>query len=132
MLHLLGGGSEHDPDEYVGRTIVAAFLEENKLKVRFEDGVTIHIWDDGQSCCENRYMTTDDDPACLVGRKLRAIQAKPGPEKTDPKYGDMHEIVFVEVQTDGDFITIANHNEHNGYYGGFGLTITEGDGAVPA
>jgi hypothetical protein len=29
------------------------------------------------------------------------------------------------IGTDVGFITLTNHNEHNGYYGGFGLTITE-------
>ena len=68
-------------------------------------------------------MTTDDDPQSLVGGKLVRIEAKPGPDK-DSEY-DVHEQVFVEVATDKGFITIVNHNEHNGYYGGFGLTITE-------
>lgn len=69
-------------------------------------------------------MTIDDDVKSLIGHKLTRIESKDGPE-VEGEYGDCHEQVFVEVATDKGFITIANHNEHNGYYGGFGLTITE-------
>jgi hypothetical protein len=68
-------------------------------------------------------MSTDDDVRSLVGHNLTRIEAKEGPGEPD-QYGE-HETVFVEVGTDAGFITVVNHNEHNGYYGGFGLTITE-------
>lgn len=124
MLHYLGGGSENDPAKYYGRKIVAAEMADERLKLTFADGVTIAIWDSGQSCCESRYLTTDDDIAWLVGKVLRRIEAKPGQDK-EGEYGDMHETVFVEIGTAKGFVTLVNHNEHNGYYGGFGLTITE-------
>ena len=124
MLHYLSGGSEHSAAEYVGRAIVGAKMREERLSLTFNDGVTIQVWDNGQSCCENRYMSTDDDVLSLVGHKLVRIEAKGGPNVED-EYGEDHETCFVEVGTDDGFITIVNHNEHNGYYGGFGLTITE-------
>lgn len=123
MLHYLGGGSEHSADEYYGKTIAAAELKDDCLRIGFGDGKTIEIWDNGQSCCEHRYMRTDDDVSSLVGGKLIRIEAKAAPDLPD-EYGE-HEQVFVEIATDKGFITIANHNEHNGCYGGFGLTITE-------
>jgi hypothetical protein len=126
MLHYLGGGSKHDPKEYYGQTILAADIADDKLSLKLDGGKTIEIWDNGQSCCENRYMRTDDDLSSLVGNTLVRIEAKDGPDIGDNDY-DVHEQVFVEVGTDKGFITIANHNEHNGYYGGFGLTITESD-----
>jgi hypothetical protein len=126
MLHAIGGWSKNDPSKYVGRTIKAASLHDNELEIAFEDGATIHVWDNLQICCENRYMTSDDDPSSLVGRQLTGIVAKEGTSEED-ECGVEREIVFVEVQTDGGFITLVNHNEHNGYYGGFGLTITEDD-----
>ncbi len=141
MLHVLGGGSEHSATEYYGRTITATKMglrgvskyswrseKVDTLRMTFDDGVEIDIWDDGQSCCESRYMTTDDDVQSLVGRKLLRIESKPGPEKSeggDDDWGDVQETIFVEVGTDAGFITLVNHNEHTGYYGGFGLTITE-------
>lgn len=124
MLHYLGGGSENAADKYYGKVVSSVKMEEDRLKIGFTDGTNIHIWDNGQSCCESRYMNTDDDLQSLVGGKLIRIEAKHGPDK-EGEYGEMHEQVFVEVATEKGWITIANHNEHNGYYGGFGLTITE-------
>jgi hypothetical protein len=125
MLHYLGGGSKNDPAKYYGKVIEAAALNaaDEKFRIIFTDGTIIDIWDDGQSCCESRYMRTDDQPESLVGGTLIRIEAKPGPE-VEENY-ETHEQVFVEIATDKGFITLANHNEHNGYYGGFGLTITE-------
>lgn len=123
MLHHLGGGSQHSASEYVGAEILAASMADNRLRLKLSGGKTIEIWDNGQSCCESRYMSTDDDLATLVGRKLVRIQTRPGAD-IDADY-DYHETCFVEIGTDVGFVTITNHNEHNGYYGGFGLTITE-------
>lgn len=130
MIHYLRGGSEHAVEEYVGKTIKAARIdygsiqEGERLQIDFEDGPNIDIWDNGQSCCESRYMTTDDDIQSLVGGKLLHIVEKAGNDEEDSS-GEYHETAFIEVATDKGFITICNHNEHNGYYGGFGLTITE-------
>ncbi len=124
MLHMLSGGSEHSAEEYYGLTVTGARIDDGRLTLELDNGKTIQIWDDGQSCCEHRYMSTDDDVSSLIGGKLINIEAKDGPE-IEEDY-EVHEQVFVEVATDKGFITIVNHNEHNGYYGGFGLTITEG------
>lgn len=124
MIHYLSGGSEHAPSEYAGRLITGAELKDDKLRLAFADGTQIAIFDDGQSCCESRYMRTDDDVRSLIGHRLRDIEIKEGPDE-EGEYGEMHEVCFLEVSTDGGFITLSNHNEHNGYYGGFGLTITE-------
>lgn len=129
MLHYLSGGSEQDPAKYYGRTITAAEIDDKRLTLSFSDGGKVAIWDDGQSCCESRYMRTDDDVQSLVGHKLVRIEAKESRKDPD-QYGE-HDVVFVEVGTDDGFITIANHNEHNGYYGGFGLTVTEVEPAAP-
>lgn len=127
MLHRLSGGSEHDPKEFYGQTILTAEIADDRLKLRFMNGKGIEIWDNGQSCCEHRHMTTDDDVKSLWGQTLTRIEAKPGPDVPEDNdgWGGCHEQVFVEIGTDKGFITIVNHNEHNGYYGGFGLTITE-------
>lgn len=123
MMHILGGGSEHSASEYYGQRIDEAEMKEERLRLKLSGGKIIEIWDDAQSCCESRYITTDDDLATIIGGILVRIEAKDGPNIPD-EYGE-HEQVFVEVGTDKGFITLVNHNEHNGYYGGFGLTITE-------
>ena len=35
---------------------------------------------------------------------------------------------MTSISINKGFITITNHNEHNGYYGGFGLAV---DGEIP-
>lgn len=136
MLHMLGGGSEHSASEYYDRKIVAAEIvnagaggafggeHTDQLRLTFLDGTKIAIWDNGQSCCESRYMRTDDNIQSLVGHTLARIEIKEAAAETDED-GGTHEICFVEIGTDDGFVTISNHNEHNGYYDGFGLTITE-------
>ena len=124
MLHYLGGGSKEDPKSFYGRTITKAEMKDDKILLAFDDGQKIAVFDDGQSCCESRYMTTDDDMQSLVGHTLTRIEAKEGPSE-DGEYGECHEQVFLEIGTDKSFITVANHNKHNGYYGGFGLTVTK-------
>ena len=123
MLHYLSGGSPKSASDYYGRKIVSAALYDNALTLGLDNGKKIKIWDNGQSCCESRYMRTDDQVESLVGHTLTRIEAKEAPNEPY-EYGE-HEVVFVEVGTDQNFVTIANHNEHNGYYGGFGLSIDE-------
>ena len=128
MLHLLGGGSAHSSYEYKGLKITSAKIEDDRLCIEFEGGKKIQIWDDGQSCCESRYMTCDDDPSVLVGGEWVHAMTKEAPDIPDGEYEYVHEQVFVEVQSTAGFITLCSHNEHNGNYGGFFLTITEDNG----
>ena len=123
MLHMLGGGSEHSASEYYGRTICEAEIVDDRLRLTLDGGKKIEIWDDGQSCCEHRFMTCDDDLSSLLGHKIVRIEVKNGPDA--PAEYDCHETCFVEIGTDQNFVTLTNHTEHNGYYGSFGLTITE-------
>ena len=123
MLYALSGGSKKDPKDYYGKTIISAEIKDEQLRLRFSDGTGLRLWDDGQSCCEHRYMSTDDDVQTLVGGVLARIEAKAGPYQED-EY-EVQEQIFVEVGTDKGFITLVNHNEHNGYYGGFGLSVDD-------
>lgn len=128
MLHMLGGGSKHSSGEYVGKVVENAYIDESKLYIDFEDGTKIRIYDDGQSCCEARYMTCDDNPAALIGGTWVSAQVQDGPSlQGDSAYAEPHDQQFLIVQTSKGTITIANHNEHNGYYGGFGMTIEDFD-----
>lgn len=136
MIHFLGGGSKKNASDYYGRRITAAAMstepgyrsigdgQKEALNLTFDDGVTIRLTDEGQSCCEHRYMTCDDDLSKLIGGKLAKIEVRDVKEESG-EYGDEHEQAFVEVATDECFVTIVTHNEHNGYYGGFGLSIDE-------
>lgn len=115
---------QHNDSEYYGQKITAAEMKDERLRLTLESGKQIEIWDNGQDCCESRYMRTDDDITSLVGNTLTRIESKDG-SKSDNTEDEVHEICFIEIETDKGFITLSNHNEHNGYYGGFCLTITE-------
>ncbi len=68
-------------------------------------------------------MTSDDEISSLIGFNLTRIETKAG---ADEEYNrEVHEIMFLEVGTTEGFVTIVNHNKHNGYYGGFTLEVTE-------
>lgn len=123
MLHMLGGGSEKNGSDYYGCTITKAEIDSERMLLEFDGNTTIKIFDNGQSCCENRYITCDDDVQCLVGGKLTKIEVSNAPDE-EGEYG-IHEKAFIEVATDKDHIKFCTHNEHNGYYGGFGLSISE-------
>ncbi len=97
----------------VGRELGTA----NYLDIDFEGGGRLRLWDDGRSCCEHRYMSAEDDLAGCVGGKLVGIELRDGPHPEEE--GDVHECEFLHVITDRMTAVISNHNEHNGYYGGF-------------
>jgi len=125
MLHILGGGSPERSDKYAGRVIKSAKFDEDFVDIEFEDGVTIRIFDGGQSCCEHRYLTLDDNIEDLVGQTLVHIMEKGYKDESDEEGWVEHETCFLEIQGNKSSITFAAHNEHNGYYGGFGMSIKE-------
>ena len=105
----------------MGKTIASLRLDEDEdsLKFAFGDDSKLTIYDAGQSCCESRYMRTDDNLADFVGAKFLGTEIKYAPDM-EGDYG-VHEVQFLEVKTDKGVFTMASHNEHNGYYGGFAL-----------
>lgn len=137
MIDWLRGPDETPRETFYGRKIKEARIEENlgdadkHLTIEFEDGKKIALIDCGQSCCEARYLTCDDVVESLNGKTLSKIEEKAYKEDENFEWGDCHEQLFIEVGTEeGEFITLCNHNEHNGYYGGFSMRITEIDDGV--
>lgn len=120
MLGMMGGNAESVAafTGAVGKVIAALRLgDDDALHFEFSDGSKMKLSDEGQSCCEARYMRTDDNLADYVGAKLLGAEIKEAPNEPD-EYGE-HEVQFLEVKTDRGVFTMASHNEHNGYYGGF-------------
>lgn len=119
--------------KYYGLTISkAVFVPESTCEkfgssifISFASGVSIKIFDDGQSCCERRYMTIEDDLNSLVGFVLTKIEVRDGGSTMDKSTYKDGDIEFLEITTSGGHITIANHNVHNGSYGGFDLVVKE-------
>lgn len=105
----------------LGKTIDAATLDDDDvLRIRFTDGATLALRDDGPDCCEYRYMRTDDDLSAFTGAKFIGGGIKDAPDQDDGRR-DVHEVQFLEIQTDRGVFTMSSHNEHNGYYGGFSI-----------
>ena len=93
--------------------------EDNALVVE-TGGNVVAFYDAGQCCCENRYMTCDDDLDQFAGAKLLSVEEREGPTE-EGEYGEEHETAFLKIVTDKGDITACTHNEHNGYYGGFSI-----------
>ena len=104
----------------VGKKIMGIKLEDDMLYLSFGSQGTLKVSDDGQSCCEKRYMTTDDKLDEYVGGNLLNIEIKPVPIPIKLGEDDeAHDIEFLEFTTTKGAFVLTSHNEHNGYYGGF-------------
>ena len=126
MLGYLGGNEETIKalTSVIDKTITGIKLSDDVLHITFEDG-GIKVWDDGQLCCETRFMRTDDVLEDYIGAKLLGMETREAPD-VDNGY-DAHEVQFLVVKTDKGNVTFSNHNEHNGYYGGFSIVIRTED-----
>jgi len=122
MLGFLGGNEESVKalKSCFGKKITTLTLgSDDALHFTFSDGSKVAAFDDGQSCCESRYMRTDDNLEDFIGATFVAAELKDAPNMED-EYGD-HEVQFLEIMTSNGALTMASHNEHNGYYGGFNI-----------
>lgn len=106
-----------------GQKIRSIAIVDNALMLAFEGGTGFRFYDDGQSCCEARYMRSDDKPEEFVGAEFRGAELAGAPS-IDDQYGE-HEVQFLRILTDRGVFVASNHNEHNGYYGGFCVHVDE-------
>ena len=104
----------------IDHVILDTKADPNYLRFVFTDKTGLDLYDDAQSCCENRYMHTDDTLDYYKGTKLMNVFLKAGPDVEDGS-GNVHEQMFLEIVTSKGSFTIASHNEHNGYYGGISI-----------
>lgn len=104
--------------EIVGKKILNVGLIDDTLMFCFSD-MKVVIEDDGQCCCESRYMQTDDVLTDYLDAKLISIELKPVTVSENPEHYGQHDIQFLEVVTSKGSFTCSFHNEHNGYYAGF-------------
>ena len=120
MINMLGEGREtvQAMEDSIGQTIVSIELKNEVLILTFKDGNRLELFDNGQSCCESRYMRTDDSLNDFKGAKFLGAEIKKSPGIVESDFED-HEIQFLEIKTNQGVFTMSSHNEHNGYYGGF-------------
>src|SRR3990167_4467654 len=101
LIHRLFGGTRETADMFKvaqGKTIAAVRLEPDfqyggALRLDFDDGTAIRLYDEGQTCCETRYMTTDADLAAFVGATLTDAEVRDGPETVEGAVD--HETAFL-------------------------------------
>jgi hypothetical protein len=125
MIGMLGG-NEATVDAVrssLGKCIKSARLADgDSLVIDLTDGTTLRLQDNGQSCCESRYMSTDDDLDYYSGATLLDFEIASAPD-VEETY-ETHEVQFLHVKTTKGAFTMQNHNEHNGYYGGFWIVAS--------
>ena len=115
----------------MGKTIKELFVDNDKYRdgaliMKFTDNTGIVVRDDGRSCCEERYIHTDDDLQYYVGSVFNKAELREAPNQIsedDDDYGGEHEVRFLIINTDKGSFTLETHNIHNGYYGGFWIVI---------
>ena len=131
----LGGGGMIDPgsnysslevsneaiSRCLGKEIRCVDLDErtNEIRIWFYDGPVLVIRDAGQSCCEHRYISTDDCVDEIYG-DLISIDTVPV-ETVERGSFDVQECVFLKLVTNNGTSTFKCYNLHNGYYGGFDI-----------
>lgn len=110
-------------EKYCGKVIEQIYMENDVLRILFTDGELLSISDEGQSCCETRYMHCEDegDFDYHKGAVLRGCSTVTYGEEPS---GDVHETAFFNILTSKGVIQLVCHNEHNGYYGGFSVQFS--------
>ncbi len=117
-----GRGGEH-VENCKGRTIAEINVTDDCCTITFSDRSKLKLQDAGQSCCESRYMRTDDKPEEFVGATLANVEIGDAPEIEAG--GECHEVQFLRILTSNGTFVCSAHNEHNGYYGGFWIVASE-------
>lgn len=123
---LCGSDSGEVYTKAIGKEIASAVLSDSEVRLGFTDGTSIYFSDDGQSCCESRYFTSDDDLEDLVGGTFVFADVVSVSYESDEKGYEDHEIAFLKIQSSTGSVTVEAHNRHNGYYGGFSIRVHEG------
>lgn len=105
-----------------GKEIESVTLgKDDVLRFKLKGVGTLALRDNGQSCCESRYMRTDDDLTYYAGAVLLEIEVADGPSVDDV---ESHDTQFLKVTTSKGVFTMCSHVEHNGYYGGFSISAS--------
>lgn len=123
MIQMLGGNADTVAalQSAMNKQIAGVSIEDETMTLKFSDGSLLKARDSGQSCCEHRYMKCDDDLAHYVGSTFTGMELRD--VASEPDDYDCHEVQFLYVNTSTGPFSVANHNEHNGYYGGFWITL---------
>lgn len=116
----------------VGHTISGIKLDEGPqgelILIGLNNGKTLTVSDQGQSCCESRYITTDADLPYYIGATIIDFELRDMP--SIEKDFEFHDAQAFVISTSAGVIDFVTHVEHNGYYGGFSISANLKDYAV--
>jgi hypothetical protein len=110
-----------------GNTIVSITIDTDKREdgvviIRFIDGAQLELWDNARSCCESRWLHSDDDLPYFTNCTLVSVSVEGGDSEEDSDNGgNVKESEFIKIQTSLGMITVVAYNSHNGYYGGISI-----------
>lgn len=102
----------------VGARIQNIRHDDDQAVIDFADGSQLVLRDAGQRCCEDRYLTCDDDLPSFAGAGFLDAEVADSPSDD----GWFHEVQFLRVLTTKGIATFETHNVNNGMYGGFDVT----------
>ena len=105
-------------ESFLGKTIRTIDLKNNELFLYFTDNTACVLTDSACYCCEERYTSTDDNLQDYVSGVLLEIEVRNWAQSDND-----NDVQFVVIKTSKEPFTLVNHNNHNGYYAGFELTI---------
>lgn len=105
-----------------GQKILDLGIDEG-LWFKLEGGLNFQILDNGQDCCEERYMSTDDALAYFVGASFLDAWIADADYGIDPESYNQVDVQFLIVRTSLGEFTVANYNIHNGFYGGWRMEV---------
>jgi len=131
MLHQLWGNwdnelAEDNFDSMQLSDVVRMWIDEDEndgdgmLKILFADDGLLKLWDSARTCCETRWIHTDDDLDYLSGSRIMNIEVAEGSMDEDEN-GYVEECEFLRIITNKGTATFSFYNNHNGYYGGISL-----------
>lgn len=106
---------------FANQPIKALSISDDEIMLTFEGAKGLIFWDEGQQCCERRFMRTDDDLDQFKDARFIGAELLDGPTTT--KEDLVCDIQFLVIKTDRGNITMSSHNEHNGYYSGFEIEV---------
>lgn len=121
----------------LGETITSAALAQNDTTLVLEFrtfSLQVHNYNPDSGCDTTRYITLDgEDISYYVGAIFFGLQIKPAGRTSVPRgeYGGYEETEFLDVHTSKGVFTVACHNDHNGYYGGFNLHVYRENKKLP-
>lgn len=127
MINMLTDSGERGEllKKYLNKKIVSMKMVDNSAVLEFEDG-KLKIFDGGQSCCERRWMTCDgDDLSYFNGSEFLGVEIREAPNQDYEDQYDVHDVEFLVILTSKGEQVFSNHNDHNGYYGGFWIQVSE-------